>query len=152
MTTAITVSTADHPAWAIQHGDGPRVVTQVLPQTEATFHAHGGTDFRITEAAPDLPRADEQSKGEYRVGIDFNPSGDDMVSRLKRQAADLIDTIDQIEVSADCEFLIGTHDAEVARLKALAQTTVEEAAMWAVEAATKRPPAVAAQVERKDAA
>jgi hypothetical protein len=31
------------------------------------------------------------------------------------------------------------HDGEVARLKALAMTAVEEAAMWAVKAITKRP-------------
>ncbi|MEL6485878.1 MAG: hypothetical protein AAFQ13_01860 [Pseudomonadota bacterium] len=83
-----------------------------------------------------------QSKGEYRVGIGFNPSGDDKVALIKRQAADLIDEIDTIEVAAGSEVMIGTHDAEVARCKALAQTAIEEAAMWAVKAATKRAPAV----------
>jgi hypothetical protein len=66
--------------------------------------------------------------GEYRVGIDFNPSGDDMVGKIKRAAADLIDLIDSIP-SKD----------EVTRLKALAMTHVEDGAMWAVKAATKRP-------------
>lgn len=73
-----------------------------------------------------------QTKGEYRVGIDFNPSGDDMVGRLKRAAADLIDLVEEIEAQPDAEV------PEVQRLKALAQTHIEDAAMWAVKAATKR--------------
>ena len=77
------------------------------------------------------------TKGEYRVGIDFNPSGDDMVGQIKRKAADLIDLIETIPVA-----LIANEDQhqEVKRLKALAQTEVENAAMWAVKAATKPEP------------
>ena len=73
------------------------------------------------------------TKGEYRVGINFNPSNDDMVGNIKRAAADLIDLIDGIKASTD------GHDTvvEVLRLKSLAQTHVEDAAMWAVKAATK---------------
>lgn len=67
------------------------------------------------------------TKGEYRVGITFNPSNDDMVARIKRAAADLIDLIETIP--SDTE--------DRPRLKALAQTHVEDAAMWAVKAATK---------------
>jgi len=67
------------------------------------------------------------TKGEYRVGINFNPSADDMVGKIKRQAADLIDLIETIP--ADTE--------DRPRLKALAQTHIEDAAMWAVKAATK---------------
>jgi hypothetical protein len=78
-----------------------------------------------------------QTKGEYRVGINFNPSNDDMVGQIKRKAADLIDLIEAIPtpepVSLDMQF------AEIKRLKALAQTEIESAAMWAVKAATKRP-------------
>lgn len=70
------------------------------------------------------------TKGEFRVGIDFNPSGDDLVNRLKRAAADLIDLVDEIP---------SDNDGERLRLKALAQTEIESAAMWAVKAATKKP-------------
>lgn len=76
------------------------------------------------------------TKGEYRVGISFNPSGDDKVGQIKRAAADLIDLIDTIEAP---ENGIGPGGAEVMRLRALAQTAVEDAAMWAVKAATKPP-------------
>jgi hypothetical protein len=75
------------------------------------------------------------TKGEYRVGIAFNPSNDDMVGRIKRAAADLIDLIESIpKVGLD-----HPRFSEVARLKSLAQTAIEEGAMWAVKAATKGP-------------
>lgn len=72
------------------------------------------------------------TKGEYRVGIDFNPSNDDTVGRIKRAAADLIDFVEGIRDGEP-----GEHAMEVRRLKALAQTHIEDAAMWAVKAATK---------------
>lgn len=68
------------------------------------------------------------TKGEYRVGINFNPSNDDLVGRIKRAAADLIDMIDGVP---------SNESPERSRLKALAQTEIESAAMWAVKAATK---------------
>lgn len=80
------------------------------------------------------------TKGEYRVGINFNPSADDMVGKIKRAAADLIDLIDHIQVlGAETEDQL-IRSNEVARLKALAQTHIEDAAMWAVKAATKPAP------------
>lgn len=70
----------------------------------------------------------KQTKGEYRVGINFNPSNDDLVGQIKRKGADLIDLIERVP----------TLDiAERGRLKALAQTAIEDGAMWAVKAATK---------------
>jgi len=69
--------------------------------------------------------------GEYRVGIEFNPSGNEMVNTIKQRAADLIDCINDVHSEGD--------PTEVARLKALAMTNVEDAAMWAVKAVTKRP-------------
>ena len=66
------------------------------------------------------------TEGEYRVGITFNPGGNEMVNKIKRAAADLIDLVGTVE---------GT--GEVARLRALAQTHIEDAAMWGVKAATK---------------
>lgn len=87
------------------------------------------------------------TKGEYRVGINFNPSNDDMVGKIKRQAADLIDLIDTIPLpdwpdglSYEEDMGINTQCEEISRLKALAQTHIEDAAMWAVKAATKPAP------------
>jgi len=76
------------------------------------------------------------TKGEYRVGISFNPSGDNMVGQIKAKVAELIDLIDTIPLkggSTSAQF------NEINRLKALAQTNIEDAAMWGVKAATKGP-------------
>ncbi len=72
------------------------------------------------------------TKGEYRVGINFNPSSSDTVGLIKRAAADLIDAIEAIDAHKDGP------NTEVMRLKSLAQTAIEDGAMWAVKAATKQ--------------
>lgn len=73
-----------------------------------------------------------QTKGEYRVGINFNPSADDTVGRIKSMASALIDFIDGIP--ADRTTVEGN---ERGRLKALAQTAVEEAAKRAYDGVEK---------------
>lgn len=65
------------------------------------------------------------SIGEDRVRTKFNPSNLDGVDELKQKTAELIDM---------CEGL----KALDGRLAALAQTAYEEAAMWAVKAATTK--------------
>lgn len=75
------------------------------------------------------------TKGEYRVGKTFNPSNDDMVAAIKSVAGDFIDLVEKIE--SDFKSVAGN---ERGRLKSLAQTEIESAAMWAVKAATKREP------------
>lgn len=76
------------------------------------------------------------TSGEYRVGIGFNPSGDDQVDGIKRRAAALIDAIEAISDGTNR----GGATGEVRRLKALAMTAAEEAPMWGVKAATKPEP------------
>lgn len=61
--------------------------------------------------------------GEQRVRTTFNPSASGEVDQIKQKTAELIDL---------CEALKGKDG----RLSALAQTAYEEAAMWAVKAAT----------------
>lgn len=72
--------------------------------------------------------ADGQSLGARRVRESFNPSGDNMVDKIKRYTADLIDLCAEVKQQVD--------KPEADRLCALAQTAYEEAAMWAVKAAT----------------
>ncbi len=82
------------------------------------------------------------TNGQYRVGINFNPSADDTVGKIKRAAADLIDLIDTIPnrvVDQHGGEMDDARAAERNRLKSLAQTAIEEGAMWAVKAATKGP-------------
>ena len=61
--------------------------------------------------------------GEDRVRIKFNPSDDSLVAKIKSKSAELIDLCEELK-------------AKDPRLAALAQTHYEDAAMWAVKAAT----------------
>jgi hypothetical protein len=63
------------------------------------------------------------SIGEDRVRVKFNPSANGVVDQIKQKSAELIDL---------CEAL----KEKDARLASLAQTHYEDAAMWAVKAAT----------------
>ena len=69
------------------------------------------------------------SLGEDRVRIKFNPSDNSRVSTIKQKAAELIDLCEQ-------GLIAGSADGEQQRLWLLAQTHFEDAAMWAVKAAT----------------
>lgn len=61
--------------------------------------------------------------GEQRVRTTFNPSASTIVDKIKNATADLINICEQLEQK----------DIRLARL---AMTAYEEAAMWAVKAAT----------------
>ena len=81
-----------------------------------------------------------QTLGEYRVGVSFNPSNDAAVTRIKALAAELIDCINSVPLRiADQHGGETDHDraGERGRCKAIAITGIEDAAMWAVKAATK---------------
>jgi hypothetical protein len=77
-------------------------------------------------AAQYLGKDSGGSLGAHRVRESFNPSKDSMVDRIKRHTADLIDLCEGLKEA----------DSEKNRLLALAMTAYEEAAMWAVKAAT----------------
>jgi hypothetical protein len=73
------------------------------------------------------------TKGEYRVGVNFNPGGHEQVDGIKNITAGLIDEMERV-------VRVGNGDGgnrEAARCAAIAQTRYEEAAMWAVKAVTK---------------
>ena len=70
------------------------------------------------------------SLGASRVREDFNPSKNDLVTKIKRHTADLIDLCHE---QADKPAAQGN---EIGRLWSLAMTHYEDAAMWAVKAAT----------------
>lgn len=73
----------------------------------------------------------ELSLGEKRVRIEFNPSGVGNVNCIKQETAKLINVCEEMKPKVGEEF-----NPEKSRLIALAQTAYEEAAMWAVKAAT----------------
>lgn len=68
------------------------------------------------------------SLGTNRVRSSFNPSGNDRVDEIKEKTAVLIDLCSEV--------LSESGNSEEKRLWALAMTAYEEAAMWAVKAAT----------------
>lgn len=88
------------------------------------------TEGRMFDDAARSKAQRTDSLGAARVRLDFNPGKDDLVDRLKRKTAELIDLCDAIE----------SHEAhgEIARCVSLAMTHYEDAAMWAVKAATAK--------------
>jgi hypothetical protein len=77
------------------------------------------------------------SLGASRVRESFNPSQDDTVHKIKRYTADLIDLCHE---QSQKPRNYSSDEHEEARLWALAMTAYEEAAMWAVKAATAEKP------------
>lgn len=73
--------------------------------------------------------------GEKRIRVTFNPSENDTVSLIKQKTAELIDLLDNFESASAKNDAIGIN-SEFARLRSLAQTNYEQAAMWAVKAVT----------------
>jgi hypothetical protein len=79
------------------------------------------------------------SLGTYRVRPSHArqaPEDAERADEIKRRAAALIDAIEAVADGADRAGATG----EVRRLKALAMTAAEEAAMWGVKAATNPEP------------
>ncbi len=70
----------------------------------------------------------ELSLGEKRVRTLFNPSEEGAVDQIKQKAAELINLVESLRTE--------TGQSERNRLISVAQTSIEEAAMWAVKAAT----------------
>jgi hypothetical protein len=80
----------------------------------------------MAEQGQAVPRT--TTLGMDRVRMTFNPSNNFHVDNIKGRTADLIDLCSDIKAASS--------NSETARLCSLAQTAYEEAAMWAVKAAT----------------
>lgn len=84
-------------------------------------------EYMITTARPirisEVDTTHELTQGEKRVRTNFNPGGGGVVDQIKQETARLIDLCERLKEKDP-------------RLAALAQTAFEEAAMWAVKAAT----------------
>lgn len=66
----------------------------------------------------------------------FNPSQNSLVDKLKTKAAEFIDLVDDMKVHQLNKEMSQEERNEFFRLCALAMTEIEDAAMWAVKAAT----------------
>lgn len=73
--------------------------------------------------------------GQKRIRVTFNPGQDQIVVDIKQATADLIDRLDDLR---NAEAIKQNVSGEKLRLIALAQTSYEEAAMWAVKAVTSK--------------
>ena len=73
------------------------------------------------------------SIGEYRVRTNFNVSDSGTIKAIKDKTAELINLINRLNAH---ESFAERDINEFHRLKALAMTEYESAAMWAVKAAT----------------
>lgn len=80
-------------------------------------------DEPISKHLNTINKMSEKTIGEQRVRTSFNPSENDIVSQIKQKSAELINLCEELK-------------AKDGRLASLAQTSYEEAAMWAVKAAT----------------
>lgn len=86
--------------------------------------------------------AENKTLGEARVRTTFNPANDSVVDQIKQKSAELIDLLQAVrndEVSKTYDKTpehLQAQSGEKLRLISLAQTGYEEAAMWAVKAAT----------------
>ena len=70
----------------------------------------------------------QQTFGQKAVGLSFNPSGDDAVSKCKQHFADAIDQMNDLRTSSS--------SPEVKRMASVAITEMQTAQMWAVKALT----------------
>jgi hypothetical protein len=66
--------------------------------------------------------------GEKAVGLNFNPSGDDAVTKCKQRFADAIDQLNDLRTT--------TESGEVKRMCAVGITELQTAQMWTVKALT----------------
>lgn len=84
----------------------------------------------------------EQTLGQKRVRTSFNPSSGSIVDTIKQKTAELIDLChamrndEVVKPENSSPEALQANAAEKFRCIALAQTAYEEAAMWAVKAAT----------------
>lgn len=88
----------------------------------------------------------ELTLGEFRVGVAFNPSKESIVDEIKVASAALIDLISTVPDYSSKDYSDGERGNghlkiatcyERRALKEIAVRKVEDAAMWAVKAATK---------------
>ena len=81
-----------------------------------------------------------QTLGQKRVKAEFNPTKDGLVDQIKNKSAELIDLIQVMRNDEASKSYEKTPEqfkelsGEKLRLIALAQTAIEEGAMWAVKA------------------
>lgn len=123
MTTTIKITSHNYPARVLTLDGGVITSDRLLhPEDgEQSFYCTTTREIRVVDIDENL--APNPSVGEQRVRTSFNPSANSIVDQIKTQSAMLINLVEQVKHKDP-------------RLAAIAQTAYEEAAMWAVKAAT----------------
>ena len=89
------------------------------------------------DQAEDAGPQRQLTKGERRVRTRFNPGELSVVASIKQKGAALIDEVDQLDHPEFGKRALSEEEmGEFRRLKATAQTMIEDGTMWAVKAAT----------------
>lgn len=80
----------------------------------------------------------EQTIGEKRVRLDFNPSTKNEIYEVKKEFANIIDILESFKIKG--EDILKVKDTDKAfitnRTINIAQDSIEQAAMWTVKALT----------------
>jgi hypothetical protein len=84
----------------------------------------------MSNTSTDFPSQEtrQMTFGEKAVGLTFNPGGNPLVDRIKRNFADAIDTMNELRDQ--------TPNGEIKRMLSVAITDAQTAQMWAVKAVT----------------
>jgi hypothetical protein len=136
MTTIVTVQPHGHYAEAVIVENGLQGVQRLDPHGTTNLSVYDGKSVLVREVAGWAPKAGEEvvepelTYGGQAVGLTFNPSGDQAVSRCKGGFANLIDQMNNLR-NTNCT-------PEVKRLASVAITEAQTAQMWAVKALTWR--------------
>ena len=79
----------------------------------------------------------EKTLGEKRVRIDFNTTNNSLVDEIKNKSAELINLVNKFQYEKNNSiYSTLEQQTEFKRIKDLAMTSYEEAAMWAVKVIT----------------
>ena len=112
--------------------------------TQTAVKASKTIQFSVSKKVTVMKK--EQTLGEFRTGTSFNPSYKSTIDEIRVASAALIDLIAGIPDYPDKDYSDehrGNGDLRIranyerGRVKDLAMRKVEEAAMWAIKAATK---------------
>lgn len=86
--------------------------------------------FTVERFVLEIQMNPQLTYGQKAVGLTFNPSGDEAVTRCKQAFANAIDQMAELRDSSD--------NPEVKRMASIAITEAQTAQMWAVKAITWR--------------
>ena len=124
---------------SVAYYKGPCPKGDVLMATKPKPKPEDEPDPESTEVQSQTTRERQTTTfGERAVGINFNPSADPTVQKLKELYAEIIDICDKARTKVNQGRITAAAPVEAARLWSIAITEAQGGPMWAVKAATWR--------------